>query len=594
MATEEQTGNEDEEDDEDIEEEERETLIEGDVDILNHHIVNQSEPAIVHQTPQLPNLALAALQRMSANSCDDSPDDFRPLKKRKRHDTKKLTNDNEDIEDNEGQTCSICFEPWSNSGNHRISSLKCGHLFGYSCIEKWLKGQDGRCPQCNCKAKKKDIRVIFAKSISVVDTTERDRALKELEEEKLSRILAQKAEAQAILQYQLAKTECDRLKRQLDEVKKQLEVYTSSNGHPVEQVHKSGMTTSMSYPHSSDGGRFNFIKKINISNGRARVMANDPILGMLVASKPSSNQLFPGWGLTKVSLMDLKPSEFVRIHENCIRDVHFSPRGDGLTVTAGMDKTMKLTSMHSNNVVQSYSLPVPAWACCWNEDDNNYVYCGLSNGNFMTFDLRQTAGHVKMLQRPDNHNHIPVTSLTYVPLCHASSLNCSGVLMGTLDGAVFWESERDVFTPHLLEPLSGSCTCLSFDTSTRHCLASFRPSNRTPQSKLIRHIVCELRNTPINEPFTCHPVHEFTGGSVYRLLSRSLLFQRPESSGRLLVAYGDEASKSTQICDVSTTSKLQKLETDSEPCLDISLVEGGTTSLLTLLTESKLHFYQWQ
>ena len=44
----------------------------------------------------------------------------------------------------------------------------------------------------------------------------------ELEEEKLSRILAQKAEAQAILQYQLAKTECDRLKRQLDEVKKQL------------------------------------------------------------------------------------------------------------------------------------------------------------------------------------------------------------------------------------------------------------------------------------------------------------------------------------------------------------------------------------
>ena len=98
MVTEEQTGNEEEEDDE---EDERETLVEGDVDILNHRIVNQSEPAIVQQTPQLPNLALAALQRMSANSCDDSPDDFRPLKKRKRHDTKKLTNDNEDIEDNE-------------------------------------------------------------------------------------------------------------------------------------------------------------------------------------------------------------------------------------------------------------------------------------------------------------------------------------------------------------------------------------------------------------------------------------------------------------------------------------------------------------
>lgn len=47
-----------------------------------------------------------------------------------------------------------------------------------SCIEKWLKGQGGgKCPQCNAKAKKTDIRVIFAKTIAVVDTTERDRAI---------------------------------------------------------------------------------------------------------------------------------------------------------------------------------------------------------------------------------------------------------------------------------------------------------------------------------------------------------------------------------------------------------------------------------
>ena len=50
----------------------------------------------------------------------------------------------------------------------------------YSCIEKWLKKAQplGKCPQCNLKARRKDIRVIYAKSVSVVDTTERDRALK--------------------------------------------------------------------------------------------------------------------------------------------------------------------------------------------------------------------------------------------------------------------------------------------------------------------------------------------------------------------------------------------------------------------------------
>lgn len=47
-----------------------------------------------------------------------------------------------------------------------------------SCVEKWLKGSGGKCPQCNAKAKRADIRLIYAKTISVVDTTERDRALK--------------------------------------------------------------------------------------------------------------------------------------------------------------------------------------------------------------------------------------------------------------------------------------------------------------------------------------------------------------------------------------------------------------------------------
>ena len=37
-----------------------------------------------------------------------------------------------------------------------------------------------------------------------------------------------------------------------------------------------------------------------VQNGGARVIANDPVLGMIVASKKSSNQVFPGYGLAKV------------------------------------------------------------------------------------------------------------------------------------------------------------------------------------------------------------------------------------------------------------------------------------------------------
>lgn len=33
-------------------------------------------------------------------------------------------------EQGQDDSCIICLEPWTNTGKHRICSLKCGHLFG--------------------------------------------------------------------------------------------------------------------------------------------------------------------------------------------------------------------------------------------------------------------------------------------------------------------------------------------------------------------------------------------------------------------------------------------------------------------------------
>lgn len=51
------------------------------------------------------------------------------------------------VDEEEGDTCTICLEPWTNAGDHRLSALRCGHLFGYKCILKWLRGQTRKCPQ---------------------------------------------------------------------------------------------------------------------------------------------------------------------------------------------------------------------------------------------------------------------------------------------------------------------------------------------------------------------------------------------------------------------------------------------------------------
>ena len=95
-------------------------------------------------------------------------------------DTTKIRTGGLEEEESDGQTCTICYDTFTNSGVHRISCLKCGHVYGKSCIEKWLR-QHGRCPQCNSKAAKRDIRILYVKSIQAIDTTEFESVKSELE-----------------------------------------------------------------------------------------------------------------------------------------------------------------------------------------------------------------------------------------------------------------------------------------------------------------------------------------------------------------------------------------------------------------------------
>lgn len=39
-------------------------------------------------------------------------------------------------DDDDGLTCSICLDSWECGAEHRLVALKCGHLFGESCIKR--------------------------------------------------------------------------------------------------------------------------------------------------------------------------------------------------------------------------------------------------------------------------------------------------------------------------------------------------------------------------------------------------------------------------------------------------------------------------
>ncbi|KAK9126596.1 hypothetical protein Scep_015442 [Stephania cephalantha] len=72
-----------------------------------------------------------------------------------------------------GVFCPICLDSWSTGGNHYVSCLPCGHVYGFSCIQKWLQRSQkdlAPCPQCGMNYRGEDIRKLYVSQISVADS----------------------------------------------------------------------------------------------------------------------------------------------------------------------------------------------------------------------------------------------------------------------------------------------------------------------------------------------------------------------------------------------------------------------------------------
>ncbi|PWA97536.1 zinc finger, RING/FYVE/PHD-type [Artemisia annua] len=67
--------------------------------------------------------------------------------------------------------CSICYNPPTTQGkHHQICCLPCGHMYGFSCIKKWLlvrSSPGGKCPQCNTFCSIKDARLLYPPPLCV-------------------------------------------------------------------------------------------------------------------------------------------------------------------------------------------------------------------------------------------------------------------------------------------------------------------------------------------------------------------------------------------------------------------------------------------
>ncbi|NXA90643.1 RFWD3 ligase, partial [Melanocharis versteri] len=497
------------------------------------------------------------------------------------------------LDEEEGDTCAICFEQWTNAGDHRLSALRCGHLFGYTCIERWLKGQAGKCPQCNKKAKRSDIVILYARTLKALDTSEQERMRSSLEKEQMLRRQAELESAQSRLQLQVLTDECSKLRKQVQELKALVSQYNVSTS---QQPGSSRTCLPGSLPPSQSQRKYHLEKVFLVSQtGNCRVMAYCDSLSCLVVSQPSPQSTFiPGCGVKMMSLANLKSSQYIPIHSKQIRGLAFGTRADGLLLSAALDSTLKLTSLATNTVVQTYNAGRPVWSCCWCLDDTNYVYAGLVNGSIMIYDLRDTNSHVQELV--PQKSRCPMVSLSYLPRMASASLPYGGILAGTLEGACFWEQKAgNSYRPHHLPLEPGGCIDLQTEVNTRHCLATYRPGKNNP---CVRCVMMELTCSPLteaSEDVVCssNPVQTFSAGPTCKLLTKNAIFQSPEDDGSVFVCAGDEASNSALLWDAGSGSLLQKLPADL-PVLDICPLEVNQTHLLATLTEKMVNIYKWQ
>ncbi|KAI8576088.1 hypothetical protein K450DRAFT_258396 [Umbelopsis ramanniana AG] len=463
--------------------------------------------------------------------------------------------------------CPICFEKWGNTGSHRLISMKCGHLFGQSCIEKWIararKDTKAKCPQCNANISKRDIRPIWAKQIISVDSCKIEQMKTDFE------ALRQRHQEQEIelsklrLAYQMCRTE---LMRKDAEIKR-FQLLVGNNTAAVDI----GVRATASLIH---GLEFDKKLKFHETANICRVMAFNPGYNMIVASKSTPAGVH---GVQKISLVDNLNLETVVNHSRAIRDIQCSP--SGLCLTTALDSTAKITSLKDNCVVQSYNLTAPGWCCSWDEVDENRLYCGLIDDSVMVFDVRNTREHIYHLKNHELTKKKPIHSIVHMGGPKNS------ILCANLDCLYQWDLSGDAPVCSVIEVDSQGYHpySVSYDKASATILASFRSQTST------KHIHGSLAENILEVQNVFHNPQKQTALARTWHFSKPRVAQSNDSATEYVICAGDEVEKSLCLWDDVSTRR----------CIDIgSNVMDVKTSVinnevyLATLTGNEMHLYR--
>ncbi|WIA30890.1 hypothetical protein OEZ86_000943 [Tetradesmus obliquus] len=231
-----------------------------------------------------------------------------------------------------GSTCTICLDLLCEQGSHRPAALKCGHIFGNQCLRQWLQHKP-RCPQCNKKAKARDITLLYNLPTGVAAGPGA-------------------AELEAQLQQERERTA--RLQEQLQEMQRQL----AAN---KQQPAAAGALLLVGERQMAPGGGSSKLRKVSL----------------VCPASPSYIQLPAAAGTVR----GLASQQEAGLG---------SSYGSQLMAVATERAGLQLVSMASNNTVQSVPVPGPVWSVAWSLQHEHQLLMGLDKGRLAVADLRRS------------------------------------------------------------------------------------------------------------------------------------------------------------------------------------------------------------
>ncbi|RCV46966.1 hypothetical protein SETIT_9G574000v2 [Setaria italica] len=478
-------------------------------------------------------------------------------------------------------TCPVCMEPWASQGPHRISCIPCGHVYGRSCLERWLTQRGNRsatCPQCSKRFKQKDIINLYAPEVTA-PKNELEKEISYLRERNDSlenkvlhhdKLFEEMTKRQIVLEQGII--DAVSLKRQ------------KVAEHSDRAVHLEP-STSATYELFLDGARVIGIDASNqiiLASGRAAAVGAEHVITKI--SMGSAHEPF------KVHL----PPDTKAIRDMCIL-----PGGSAIFTSVG--RKLSLFSMTTDSVVLQCDLPVPGWSCSADVSSSRHIYAGLQNGMLMVFDVRQTTRPLHSMVGLSTN---PIHTLHSV----IDNNGCRKILSASAVGPCMWDADNNQSRPHLLTEMDSQRVCISLacaPPSSDVLVASFRPKveasedatasqvylSQTPtrpvgSGKLGHHaLVRRTGNASFTEGPTC-----YANVSEVRMSKSAII---PYGDNQHLFAYGDESLHGVRTWQLPSFVIHADLCAHRQPILDLRYAESsGGGRYLGCLSEEKLEVFK--